>query len=152
MKRKSWLQVIVFGALIGGILILLDSKYHWFEKEKPRVFRGPIDIGTDKVYFTKAVYSAEKVDFGKVKEGDTVRQVITIKNSGEEPLYIFKASGSCECVRITYPGKPIMPDAEEYIVVYFDTKGRKGPQARSVIFSTNTEPSEYTFLLNGVVE
>lgn len=152
MMRKGWFQVIMLGVLIGGALILLDSKFHWFEKDKPKKFYGPVSVGTDEVYFTKVEFEPRQFDFGKVKEGDTVTHVFKIKNTGKELLYIFKIAGSCDCISPAYSSRPIIPGDEADIIVNFKTKGRKGRQMRPLVITTNTEPAETSIKLIGEVE
>ena len=152
MLRKTWFQILVIGIVIGAVLIIVDPTSLWAGKDKPKKFQGPVDIGVDEIYFTKAVYSVQEIDFGIVKEGDTVRREVMLKNTGEEPLYIFKSQGSCDCISVNYSNKPIMPGSEELVTIYFRTKGRKGEQSRPIIITTNTDPSEMTLLLKGKVE
>lgn len=152
LLNKGWLQVILLGIVIGGALIFLDSKFNWFGAKKPKVFHGAVDANTDEIYFTNAAFSDTEFDFGKVKEGDTVKHVFVVKNTGEEPLFIFKAQGSCDCVVAQYSGAPITAGGEEDLTVFFDTKGRKGHQQRTVTISTNTDPSETVLTITGEVE
>ena len=104
------------------------------------------------MYFTKAEYSHFEYDFGKVKEGDTVGHVFKLKNTGKEPLIMYKSTGSCDCIKAFSAGKNIMPDSTTDIMVYFKTLGRKGPQIKTVSITTNTDPSEATLTFKGEVE
>src|SRR5262245_44994030 len=144
LLRNTWFQVILAGGLIGGALIVLDNKFHFWSamKEDKGDFVGPVEGDKSKTYITKATYSETSFDFGKVKETDTVVHKITIKNTGKEPLFIFKAIGSCECVRAFFSRDAIAPKAESEITIVFLAKGRKGKQQRSVMIDTNTDPSE----------
>jgi hypothetical protein len=111
-----------------------------------------VEANTDEMYFTKAQFSETKFDFGKVQEGDTIMHQFTIKNIGTEPLMIFKAKGSCDCILAKHPEMPLLPDSAGVINVYFKTIGRKGRQVRTVNVETNTEPSETVLTLSGDVE
>ena len=109
-------------------------------------------MNSNETYFTKIEFSEMQFDFGKVKEGDTVMHEFKIKNTGDEPLMIYKAVGSCDCVAALFTTKPIMPGADEIIKVYFKTIGRKGEQLKTVNIDTNTDPAENTLTLKGTVE
>ena len=151
--KKGWFQVIVFGILIGIILIVLDNKFDLLnEKKEKGNLEGPIQMKKEEVYFTSVNFPEQTFDFGKVKEGDTVSHIIKIQNTGKEPLYIYKANGSCDCVRGRFNPDPVQPGKETEAIIEFKTKGRKGKQIRKVIFTTNTDPSETTFTLTGEVE
>jgi hypothetical protein len=154
LLRNTWFQVIVAGGLIGLALIVLDNKFHFWQKEKAEdgEYRGPVDADKGQMYITTASYSETSFDFGKVKETDTVVHKIMIKNTGKAPLLIYKAIGSCECVRAFCSQDPIPPGAESEITVVFLAKGRKGKQQRSVMIDTNTDPPEMVISVTGEVE
>jgi hypothetical protein len=152
--KKGWFQVVLFGAVIGAVLILLDSRYHWFssKKEESNVYNGPVTGDKGKMYFTTAEYSEVKYDFGKAREGDTIKHVFKLKNTGKEPLFIFKAVGSCECIWPVFSSDPLPPGKEQEITVVFATLGRKGKQVRSIYIDTNTDPAEMVLTVSGEVE
>ena len=157
MKRlfkTIWFQVLFFGIIFGGLLIFIDSKYKLFGlgEKKPEVYKGAIEAKTDETYFTKVEYPEITYDFGKAKEGDTVMHKFVIKNTGDEPLMVYKTKGSCDCIKAYYTDKPIMPGTEAEIAIYFKTIGRKGHQVRTVNINTNTEPADETLTLTGEVE
>ena len=153
--KKTWFQVLVFGLIIGALLIFIDANFDLvasMQEKKPEVYRGAIDANTDEMYFTKVEYPEIAYDFGKVKEGDTIMHKFIIKNVGNEPLMIYKTKGSCDCIKAYHSEEAIMPGTEAEIGVYFKTIGRKGHQVRSVNINTNTEPADATLTLTGEVE
>jgi len=153
LLKKTWFQIVVAGGLIGLILIVVDNKYHiWNGKKDEGQYHGPVDADKDEMYVTTADYSEIAFDFGKIKETDTVSHKFIVKNTGKEPLFIFKAVGSCECVRPDFSQEPVAPEAETVITVYFVGKGRKGKQNRSVMVTTNTDPAEMVLKITGEVE
>ena len=82
--RNTWVQVILSGLVIGAIFILLDNKFDFFNSKKEEsLYNGPVQIDKEKTYFTTAEYSEFEYNFGKVKEGDTVKQ--------NDPLLILEA-------------------------------------------------------------
>lgn len=152
---KGWVQIILFGAIIGAVLIVLDNKFHlWNKKPKSEEeYNGLIGIDKDKVYVTTANYPEMEYDFGKVREGDTVMHEFKIINTGKDPLFIYKAVGSCDCVKVVAnTADPIPAGGQQSIKVYFLSKGRKGPQMRTATVDTNTDPSQMIVTLKGEVE
>ena len=152
--RKPWFQVILSGIVLGTAFILLDNKFDFFEKKKSSgEYQGPVGGEKGEMYITTASYSEVKFDFGSVKEGDTVKHVFKLKNTGKAPLFIYKANGTCDCIfPFVDKSKPLDPGEERDITVAFVTHGRKGPQSRSVLIDTNTDPAEMVLALTGVVE
>jgi len=84
-------------------------------------------------------------DFGSINEGDVVEHVFTFTNTGEAPLIIQNAQGSCGCTVPDFTKKPIPVGETGEIRVKFDSKGRKNIQNKSVTVTANTWPKQ-TFL------
>ena len=153
LLKKTWFQMVMGGVIIGVILIALDSKLNFFiRNKKPEKYNGAVEMNSNETYFTKIEFGEMQYDFGKVKEGDTVMHEFKIKNIGDEPLMIYKAKGSCDCIMALFTTKPIMPGTEENIKVYFKTIGRKGQQVKTVNMHTNTDPAENMLTITGLVE
>ena len=91
---------------------------------------------------TSITFAESVHDFGTVKEGQTVTHVFKFKNSGNKPLVISNAQGSCGCTVPEYPREPIAPGAGGEIKVKFDSKGKKDVQTKYVTLNANTEPAE----------
>lgn len=152
--KKTWFQIILYGAIIGIVLIVLDNKFDLLGKKTKNSgeYNGPVSGDKDKMYFTTANYSQIEYDFGKIKEGDTVRYVFKIQNTGKEPLFIFKGKGTCDCIRVFFSTEQIAPGQSQDITVAFLSKGRKGKQVRSALIDTNTDPAEMVLTMKGEVE
>lgn len=151
--KSAWFQILFFGIIIGIILIVIDPTLSIFSKDenKPPVYNGAIRSSTDEMFFTNFSYTETSFDFGQVTEGDTVSHTFKIKNTGSEPLMIYKTKGSCDCIKAYYSDKPILPGEEGDINVFFKTIGRKGKQVRTVSVTTNSEPAESTLTFTGEV-
>ena len=154
MFTKTWFQVIFFGIIVGIVLIVADNTFDFFgsAKKDSGTYEGPVRIEKDKTYFTEARFSETKFDFGKVKEGDTLSHIFTVTNTGKEPLFIYKSTGSCDCVGTDYPKDMINPGTVAQVKVYFNTKGRKGTQLRTVTLTCNTDPADIILTINAEVE
>jgi len=151
---KTWFKIIAFGIIIGAVFILLDNQFDFFNSKSTDSgnYNGPVTVDKDKAYFTQASLSETSVDFGKVKEGDTLSHVFKISNTGKEPLIIYKTSGSCDCVAAVVTKEMIPPGKEVDITAYFNTKGRKGPQNKTLELTCNTDPAQLLITLKAHVE
>lgn len=152
--KKTWFQILFFGSLTGGLLILADNKFSFMKSEEKNsgTYHGPVSMDKKDVYVTKMTFDNTIHDFGKIKEGDTVSHVFTVTNTGTAPLFIYKISGSCDCVGSSFSKDVMAPGASNAIKIYFDTKGRKGMQSRKIVVVANTEPSEAILNIKAEVE
>ena len=76
------------------------------------------------------------VDYGTIKQhGEPLRKV-KFTNTGDEPLVIKNARGSCGCTVPTWPKEPIMPGAEAEIEIRYATN-RLGKINKTVKITTN---------------
>jgi len=89
-----------------------------------------IDNGA-KISFTKETH-----DYGTIKYGTDGQCSFEFKNTGNAPLIISNAKGSCGCTVPTWPHEPIAPGAKASIVVKYDTK-RPGAINKSVTITSN---------------
>lgn len=152
--KRTWFRVVFFGLLIGAALIIFDDRYELFKSKKNEspIYEGPVSIEKDKVYFTEVKLPETKFDFGKVKEGDTLMHEFKLMNVGKEPLFIHKSSSSCDCMIAQFSTEMIKPGMETSVKVYFNTRGRKGDQVRTVTLTCNTDPADIALTLNATVE
>lgn len=84
-----------------------------------------------KIEFTKETH-----DYGTVKYGADGACTFEFKNTGNEPLIISNAKGSCGCTVPEWPKEPIAPGAKGKITVKYDTK-RPGAINKSVTITSN---------------
>ena len=86
-------------------------------------------------------FIAESHDFGIINEGQVVETEFKFTNSGEAPLIISGAQGSCGCTIPEYPKEPIAPGEEGRILVSFNSEGKPNQQSKTVTLTTNAVPS-----------
>lgn len=84
----------------------------------------------------KIEFSKEVHDYGDIKYGANGTCTFEFKNTGNAPLIISKATGSCGCTVPEWPKEPIAPGAKGTIKVKYDTK-RTGPISKSVTINSN---------------
>lgn len=78
-------------------------------------------------------------DFGEINEGTVAKHTFQFTNSGDVPLVIKSARGSCGCTVPDWPKEPIAPGKTGEIKVQFNSSGKPGTQSKTVTLTTNTE-------------
>lgn len=96
-------------------------------------------------------FQETEYDFGTIDEGEVVKHTFTFKNTGEAPLIIQNASGSCGCTVPTYSKDPIPPGETGEIVAEFNSKGQKYMQIKTVRITANTWPKQTTLKIKAMV-
>lgn len=84
----------------------------------------------------------EEHDFGKIKEGDIVEYEFAFTNTGDAPLIIASATGSCGCTVPVWPKEPIGIGEEGKIQVKFNSSKKPGLQNKTVTITGNTFPKQ----------
>ncbi|KAB2814601.1 DUF1573 domain-containing protein [Phaeocystidibacter luteus] len=79
-------------------------------------------------------------DFGDVEEGRTVQTVFTFTNTGDAPLIISNAKGSCGCTVPEWPRTPIQPGETGEMKVSFNSSNKSGMTQKRVTITANTTP------------
>jgi hypothetical protein len=100
-------------------------------------------IGMNGLMAQTAVESGAKIEFEKeTHDYGTIDQYgdgtceFTFKNTGNEPLVVSNAKGSCGCTVPQWPKEPIAPGETGVIKVKYDTK-RVGIIGKSVTLQSN---------------
>lgn len=116
-------------ALLSLALIFLASTGAAIAQE---VVNGP------KIEFEKEVH-----DYGTVKNGGNGECTFEFTNTGNAPLIISNAKGSCGCTVPSWPKEPIGVGETASIKVKYDTK-RAGAINKSVTITSNAvnEPTK----------
>lgn len=93
-------------------------------------------------------------DFGDIKQDEIVTHSFIISNSGGDILIIKDVKASCGCTAAKPDRNELKPGESTNILVSFNSKGRKGPQSKTVTVTTNDpeKPSTtLTFKCNVIV-
>lgn len=98
-------------------------------------------IDLDQQPTTTVSWDKEEHDFGNIDEGDKVNTSFTFTNTGNEPLIISSAKGSCGCTVPKWPKEPIAPGGTGTIDVEFNSKNKPGRQTKTVTIQANTDPN-----------
>ncbi|MDX1628519.1 MAG: DUF1573 domain-containing protein [Fulvivirga sp.] len=97
-------------------------------------------------------FEAEEHDFGTITEGDVVEHTFKFTNTGEAPLIIQSAKGSCGCTVPTWPKEPIPVGGTGEIVAKFNSKGKPNIQNKTVTITANTWPKQTRLRIKAMVE
>lgn len=81
-------------------------------------------------------------DFGKIPDTAPVETKFVITNTGDEPLLITNAQGSCGCTVPEYPKDPIPPGESRDMKVSFNPSGKVGVNNKTVTITANTDPAQ----------
>ena len=100
---------------------------------------------------TKIEFQETSFDFGEIQEGTLVTHVFTFKNTGEEPLILIDAKGSCGCTVPEWPRDPIFPGETASITVQFNSKNKAGKRNQKVTLTANTNPQQTFVYLKGTI-
>ncbi len=93
----------------------------------------------------------ESHDFGTINEGDIVEHNFEFTNTGDAPLIITSANGSCGCTVPNPPKDPIAPGETAEIQVKFNSDGKTGNQQKTVTINANTVPPVKTLRISAQV-
>lgn len=85
-------------------------------------------------------------DLGKIKEGSVVEISWKFKNTGDKPLIISDARGTCGCTIADKPKEPVAPGQKGVIKARFNSQGQ-GPEAhKTVSVDANTKGQTQHYL------
>lgn len=101
---------------------------------------------------TSMTFNEERFNFGTVVEGEKVSHTFEFTNTGDEPLILSNARGSCGCTVPKWPREPIQPGESSEVTVEFNTKNKRGQRSQKVTITANTNPPETFIYLEGQVE
>ena len=86
-------------------------------------------------------FEKELHDFGQLVDGEKVSYSFKFTNSGDAPLIISNAKGSCGCTVPNWSRDPIDPGESGSIDVTFNSSGRSGKQNKAITLTANTNPN-----------
>lgn len=90
-------------------------------------------------------------DFGTISEGDVVEYTYKFKNTGDAPLIIQNAQGSCGCTVPNWSKEPIPVGGEGFVTAKFDSKGKPNIQNKTVTVTANTWPKQTVLRFKAMV-
>ena len=89
---------------------------------------------------TELSLSQKEIDCGDIKVDSIITNRIYIKNTGKEPLHIYKIITSCECVNVAYDNRLV--SSQDSIAIYISfSDSIKGEFYRTTSIYTNVPNS-----------
>lgn len=135
-------RIAAFVILTGIALVLVNCSGSDKKNEsKTGDIKLPVFTLTDSASF----------DFGTIQEGEVVEHVFNFKNDGPYPLILNNITSSCGCTTPEWPREPIAPNEASSIKVRFNSKGKAGPQVKTITVYANTDPAYSELRLRGIV-
>ena len=119
-------------------MLLAVATWSLAQNEAP-VKKGPVMI-----------FESTTVDYGTIEQDSDPLKVVKFTNTGDEPLIITNARGSCGCTVPDWPKEPIMPGQSSKIEVRYATN-RIGPFNKTIRITTNENNDGHTLTVKGKV-
>jgi len=91
---------------------------------------------------TSITFKESSYDFGEMTAGDREKHIFEFVNTGQNPLVISNARGSCGCTVPSWSKEPIAPGESGNIEVEYNSTGKKGAVQQVVTIDANTNPSQ----------
>lgn len=124
-SMKTGLRSIFYSALL--LLLTLSVRA-----------QGPPDQADEK--FPVLTFEETEWQWGQIEEGDTVKHVFSFINTGNAPLIIERAKGSCSCTKGYFSEEAIKPGEKGWVRIEFDTKDKDwGHTDRNLLVFYNGE-------------
>ncbi len=101
--------------------------------------------------FPVMTFAESEFDFGTVDEGTVVEHEYKFTNTGNAPLIVVSAKGSCGCTVPTWSKEPLAPGEEGSMLVKFNTNGKPNNQTKTVTIKANTESGTESIRIKGFV-
>jgi len=96
-------------------------------------------------------FNTKTYDFGTIAEGAVVKHEFTFTNTGNTPLIISNAKGSCGCTVSEWPKDPIPPGTSASLLVTFNSKGKPNAQQKTITLTTNTASGKEVLKIKAMV-
>jgi hypothetical protein len=112
------------------------------------------DAQTDKAADPNApdiTFESEVHDYGTLDYGSDGNYAFKFTNTGNNPLVITDAKGSCGCTVPKWPKEPVLKGQSSSINVSYDTK-RPGPFTKTVTVTSNAKSATKVLTIKGVVK
>ena len=96
-------------------------------------------------------FETSVLDFGKIEHKSDGNRAFVLTNTGNAPLIISNAKGSCGCTVPTWSRDPLAPGQSTEIGVKYDTK-RIGKFTKTITLTTNSSEKTKILTIKGEVQ
>lgn len=138
------LVFVLAGAMLAGLTACNDNAASKIKKEEAQESQETatnVDMAVGDQGTPVFAFNQEAHDFGQINEGTKAEHDFSFTNTGDAPLIISNAKGSCGCTVPQWPREPIAPGETGVIHVVFDSSGKPGQQTKQVTLNANTVPN-----------
>ena len=97
-----------------------------------------------------AKWETTTVDYGSITQGSDGTREFIVTNTGNAPLIISNATGSCGCTVPSWPKEPILPGKKAALKVHYDTN-RLGSFTKTVTVVSNAANNTDVLQIKGNV-
>ncbi|WP_121665632.1 DUF1573 domain-containing protein [Mesonia aquimarina] len=134
-------------------MVFTSCKENASEKVKEENAKEVAERDAKSEEFAAMTFNEEMHDFGTIQEGDVVEHVFSFTNTGDAPLVITNAKGSCGCTVPSWPrGEEIAPGEKGEMTVKFNSKGKPNNQMKTVRITANTESGQEMIKIKAFVQ
>lgn len=137
---KYLFAFIMVALLASGVVAQQTAEQNAAEKQETEVVDGPV-----------MNLESMTVDYGEIEQGSDPLRTVAFTNTGNEPLLITNARGSCGCTVPTWPREPIPPGESAEIEIRYDTK-RLGAINKTVKLTVNDAQGTYVLRVKGNIK
>ena len=134
---KHFLSILALMLVFASVAIAQNQSQNNSAKEE----KGPTPVMT---------FEQTEVDYGTIEQGSDPYRTFVFTNTGDAPLIIKSARGSCGCTVPEYSKEPVMPGEKSEIKVRYDTK-RLNAFSKTVTLTTNADPGQVILRIKGKV-
>lgn len=133
-------QILIVFILSMSFAVSVDAQFKDVEKiETVKKEGGPI-----------MTMDALEVDYGTIEQNSEPLRTLDFTNTGDEPLVIKNARGSCGCTVPTWSKEPILPGETSQLEIRYATN-RLGPFSKKVTLTTNEGGEPVVIKVHGKV-
>ena len=94
----------------------------------------------------------DTVALGRLREGETTRSELTLRNVGAVPFVIIGAETSCGCTTPEYAKEPLKPGSDACFAFEFNSTGFSGVQLKTISVRTSLDPKPFRIIVTAEVE
>lgn len=138
-------KILTYAIALSMVVACGDATQKVEEQQKlpAELVKNPKTAESNAAEVGRPIISFEKEehDFGTVIEGEKLSYSFRFTNTGDAPLIISHAKGSCGCTVPNWSKKPVAPGETGTIDVSFNSAGRSGKQTKAVTLTTNAVPN-----------
>lgn len=167
--KMMWIKVLMIFALGAAFtsckdrnaekkIAELESRLAELEGKKvvspssaPAPTTQPVTEAKPEGPLPKFEFETVEHDFGTIKEGQVVEYTYKFKNTGEIPLVIQNAQGSCGCTASDWTKTPIPVGGTGFVTAKFDSNGKPNVQNKTVTVTANTYPKQTVLRFKAMV-